>query len=152
MSDLEMENVPDSPLDSVVDSVTDSSQGVVATTDVVEACTGVNCAVMVGGFPIGSLQSKSKSFVGHPLKSTSSMGHVMISILQEAIGSCPYSVFEITLGFLLKDTAYDVVADNQCYAEKQAIDKVSFDLLDFQVNQVWEVSANQKHQQLHKKI
>ncbi|KAL8107163.1 hypothetical protein AgCh_023825 [Apium graveolens] len=128
MSDLEMENVPDSPLDSVVDSVTDSSQGVVATTDVVEACTGVNCAVMVGGFPIGSLQSKSKSFVGHPLKSTSSMGHVMISILQEAI------------------------VNNQCYAEKQAIDKVSFDLLDFQVNQVWEVSAHQKHQQLHKKI
>ncbi|KAL8117022.1 hypothetical protein AgCh_023273 [Apium graveolens] len=121
MSDLEMENVPDSPLDSVVDSVTDSSQGVVATTDVVEACTGVNCAVMVGGFPIGSLQSKSKSFVGHPLKSTSSMGHVMISILQEAI------------------------VNNQCYAEKQAIDKVSFDLLDFQVNQVWEVSAHQKH-------
>ena len=25
--------------------------GVVATTDVVEACTGVNIAVMVGGFP-----------------------------------------------------------------------------------------------------
>ena len=25
--------------------------GVVATTDVVEACTGVNVAVMVGGFP-----------------------------------------------------------------------------------------------------
>ena len=27
------------------------ASGVVATTDVVEACTGVNIAVMVGGFP-----------------------------------------------------------------------------------------------------
>lgn len=27
------------------------NSGVVATTDVVEACTGVNVAVMVGGFP-----------------------------------------------------------------------------------------------------
>jgi len=35
----------------MINSVTLFVSGVVATTDVVEACTGVNVAVMVGGFP-----------------------------------------------------------------------------------------------------
>ncbi|MCI09228.1 malate dehydrogenase, partial [Trifolium medium] len=35
----------------LVDAAFPLLKGVVATTDVVEACTGVNIAVMVGGFP-----------------------------------------------------------------------------------------------------
>ncbi|KAL5053508.1 hypothetical protein RYX36_034190 [Vicia faba] len=35
----------------LVDAAFPLLKGVVATTDVVEACTGVNVAVMVGGFP-----------------------------------------------------------------------------------------------------
>lgn len=35
----------------IINSMNFFVSGVVATTDVVEACTGVNIAVMVGGFP-----------------------------------------------------------------------------------------------------